>query len=188
MQEKIEKSDVVIFWGKNPYLSNPEILAFLKDKKIIVIDPIKTEIAKMADLHICIKPRGDFFLAMLLCRFLYIYDSVDEEYLKKYTSEFEEFYELTQSIRIVATLKEIDVDLGEIERVLELIKDKKVAIVCGNSVQRNIDGAEALKAIDAFGAMLGLFGKEVFDTPSGKFEFIEEFDCVLPSKQKNPIL
>ncbi|MCK9492229.1 MAG: molybdopterin-dependent oxidoreductase [Sulfurimonas sp.] len=182
MQKDIKESDVVIFWGKSPDLSKPELLEELKNKKIIVIDPIKTEVAKIADLHISIKAKGDFFLAMLLCRFLHIYDHADEDYLQKHTDGFEDFYELTQSIRIVSTLKEIDVDLGEIERVIELVESKKVAIVCGAGVQKCIDEADILRAIDAFGVMLGLFEDDSFDTPSGKFEFLDEHDCTLPSK------
>ncbi|EQB40563.1 hypothetical protein M947_01810 [Sulfurimonas hongkongensis] len=182
MQKEIKESDVIIFWGKNPKLSSLEPLEVLKNKKVIVIDPIKTEIAKMADLHISIKPKGDFFLAMLLCRFLYIYESADEEYLQKHTAGFEDFYELTQSIRIVSTLKEIDVNLGEIERVIELVESKKVIIICGGGVQKCRDKDDILRAIDAFGVMLGLYGEGGFDTPSGKFEFIDEHDCTLPSK------
>ncbi len=181
MQTDIKEAEVIIFWGKTPDLKNLELFESLKKKKIIVIDPAKTEIAKMADLHISIKPKGDFFLAMLLCRFLYIYDRVNEEHLKKHTDGFEDFYELTQSIRIVSTLKEIDVDLGELERVIELVGDKKVSIVCGTGVQRDED--DILRAIDAFGVMLGLFKSDGFDTPSGKFEFIEEYECILPSKK-----
>jgi anaerobic selenocysteine-containing dehydrogenase len=182
MHKEIEKSDVVIYWGKTPDLSNLELFECLKNKKIIVIDPLKTEIAKMADLHIPIKAIGDYFLAMLLCRFLYIYESTDVEYLLEHTDGFEDFYELTQSIRIVSTLKEIDVDLGEIEKVLELVESKKVAIICGAGVKMCRDQEEILGAIDAFSAMLGLFRDEGFDTLSGKFEFIDEFDCTLPSK------
>lgn len=157
---EIEKSEVVIFWGRNPHTTSSHLLPLIKDKKIIVIDPIKTKVAKMADLHLQIKPRGDFHLAMLFSRFLHIDHGCDIEYLKEHASEYEEFYELTQTIRIKATLDEIGISLGQIGEVLELIKDKKVAIVCGVGIQKYIDGADILRAIDAFGVMLGLFGKE----------------------------
>jgi len=157
---EIEKSEVVIFWGRNPHTTSSHILPLIKDKTIIVIDPLRTKIAKMADLHIQIKPHGDLHLAMILSRFLYIYDSHNENYLEKYASEYEEYYELTQSIRIVATLKQIDVALSEVEKILELVDGKKVAIVCGVGIQKYSDGADVIRAIDAFAVMLGLFGKE----------------------------
>lgn len=157
---EIEKSEVVIFWGRNPHTTSSHILPLIKDKTIIVIDPLKTKIAKMADLHIQIKPRGDLSLAMLLSRFLHIEHNCDEEYLKEHASEYEEYYELTQTVRIKATLDDIDVTLGQIGDILALVKDKKVAIVCGVGIQKYRNGADIMRAIDAFGVMLGLFGKE----------------------------
>lgn len=157
---EIVKSDVVIFWGRNPHTTSSHILPLIKNKTVIVIDPVKTKIAKIADIHIQLKPHTDIFLAMLLSRFLYIEDECNEEFLDKYASEYEDYYELTQNIRIKAVLEEIDVSLGDLGDILRVIKDKKVAIVCGVGIQKYSDGADIMRAIDAFAAMLGLFGKE----------------------------
>ncbi len=158
--QEIAKSEVIIFWGRNPHTTSSHLLPLIKDKTVIVIDPVKTEIAKNADLYIQIKPHADLYLAMLLTRFLHINDACDEEYLQKYASEFEEYYELTQSIRIKATLEEMDVTLGQIGQIIEMVENKKVAIVCGVGIQKYEDGADVMRAIDAFGVALGLFGKE----------------------------
>ena len=157
---EIQKSEVVIVWGRNPHATSSHLLPVIKDKTIIVIDPIKTKIAKMADLHIQIKPHGDLSLALLISRFLHIENSCDDEFIQKYARDFEDYYELTQSVRIKATLETIDVTLGEIGKVLEFVKNKKVAIVCGVGIQKYSDGADVLRAIDALGVSLGLFGKE----------------------------
>lgn len=157
---EIAKSEVVIFWGRNPHTTSSHLLPLIKDKKIIVIDPVKTKIAKMADVHIQLKPHTDFFLAMMLSRFLHIDNGCDEEYLQEYASEYEDYYELTQTIRIKATLDNMGVTLGELGSILELVKNKRVAIVCGVGIQKYSDGADVMRAIDAFAVMLGLFGKE----------------------------
>jgi anaerobic selenocysteine-containing dehydrogenase len=157
---EVAKSEVVIIWGRNPHTTSSHLLPLLKGKKLIVIDPVKTKIATMADVHIQIKPHGDMRFAMLLSRFLHIENGCDEEFLKEYASEYEDYYELTQSIRIKATLDDIDVSLGEIGKVLELVRGKKVAIVCGVGIQKYADGADVMRAIDAFAVYLGLFGKE----------------------------
>ena len=157
---EIEKSEVVIFWGRNPHTTSSHLLPLMKGKTIIVIDPVKTKIAKMAHLHLQIKPHTDIYLAMLLYRFLHINGSVDEEYLEEVASEYEEFYELTQGIRIKATLENIGVSLGDIGDILAYTEDKKVAIVCGVGVQKYRDGADIMRAIDAFALALGVFAKE----------------------------
>ncbi len=157
---EIQKSEVVVIWGRNPHTTSSHLLPLIKNKTIIVIDPVKTKIAKMADLHLQIKPHGDLYFAMLLSRFLHIENSCDEEFLEKYASEYEDFYELTQTVRIKAKLEEIDLTLGDIGSFLSLTKDKKVAIVCGVGIQKYSDGADIMRAIDAFAAMRGLFTKE----------------------------
>ena len=159
MQE-VAKSEVVIFWGRNPHTTSSHLLPLIKDKKIIVIDPVKTKIAKMADIHVQLKPHTDIFLAMMLSRFLHIESGCDEEFLQEYASEYEDYYELTQSIRIKAILEQMDVTLGELGIVLDLVRNKRVAIVCGVGMQKYSDGADVMRAIDAFAVMLGLFGKE----------------------------
>jgi len=157
---EIEKSEVVILWGRNPHTTSSHLLPLLKDKTVIVIDPVEIKIAQTADLYIQIKPHTDLYLAMMLTRFLHINDVCDEKFLEEYASEFEDYYDLTQSIRIKATLEDIDVTLGEIGNIIELVKGKKVAIVCGVGIQKYSDGADVLRSIDAFAVALGLFGKE----------------------------
>ena len=158
--EEIAKSDVVIIWGRNPHTTSSHLLPLIKNKKLIVIDPVKTKIAKMADLHIQIRPHGDLYLALLMSRFLHIENACDIEFLEEHAPEFEDFYELTQTVRIKSALQEIDVTLGQIGTLLKLTQNKKVAIVCGLGIQKYSDGADVMRAIDAFAAMKGLFGKE----------------------------
>lgn len=157
---EIAKSETVIVWGRNPHATSSHLLPLLKNKTLIVIDPVKTDIAKMADLHVQLKPHGDIYLALLLTRFLHIEGSCDEECLERFGSEFEDFYELTQTVRIKAILDMIDISLGAIGEILHLIKGKKTAIVVGLGVQKYRNGADVMRAIDAFAFSAGLFGKE----------------------------
>lgn len=158
--EEIAKSDVIIFWGRNPHVTSSHLLPLIRDKKIIVIDPVETKIAKMADIYLQIKPHSDIYLALLLTRFLYINEICDEEFLEEYASEFEDYYELTQTIRIKATLESIGISLGDIGAILDMLNGKKIAIVCGVGVQKYRDGADVMRSIDGFAVALGLFGKE----------------------------
>lgn len=158
--EQIEKAEVVIVWGRNIHTTNAHMLPFLKGKTVIVIDPVKTKMAENAELFIQIKPKGDLYLALLLSRFAIINDMQDDGYVEEYATEYEEFYELTQTVRIKAVLESIDVSLGEVGKVLELIKDKRTVILAGVGIQKYRHGADVMRAIDSFGAIMGLFGKE----------------------------
>jgi len=157
---EIKKSELVILWGRNPHTTSSHLLPLLKDKIVIVIDPVETKIAKSADIFIQLKPKTDLYLAMLLVRFLYINDYCDDDFVEEYASELEEYYELTQTIRIKSMLENMGTTLGQIGAIIEYIKDKKVAIVCGVGIQKYSDGADIMRSIDAVAAALGLFGKE----------------------------
>jgi anaerobic selenocysteine-containing dehydrogenase len=158
--QMIAQSEVVIVWGKNPHVSHSHLLPFLEGKSLIVIDPMKTVLGQKADLHIQIRPHGDLHLALLLSRFAMIERIHDVEFCEQFASGYEEFYELTQGLRIKATLESIDVTLHQIGEVLSLIEGKKTVILVGTGVQKYRNGDEVLRAIDGFAALMGLFGKE----------------------------
>jgi anaerobic selenocysteine-containing dehydrogenase len=158
--EQIAKSEVVIVWGRNIHTTNSHLLPFLKDKTIIVIDPVKTQMAESADFYVQIKPKGDLYLALMLSRFAIINGLEDEDFLEEHATEYEEFYELTQTVRIKAVLDSIDVSLGDLGKILELIKGKRTVILAGVGIQKYRHGADVMRAIDGLGAIFGLFGKE----------------------------
>jgi len=157
---QIAKSEVVVVWGRNISVTNSHLMPYIEGKTLIVIDPIKTPIAKQATLHIQIKPRMDYYLAIMLSRFAFMDGCVDESWCDEFASEYEEFYEYTREHRIKAILEEMDVDLSMMGRLIELVRDKKVVFLVGNGVQKYSIGSYVLHAIDSLAASLGLFGKE----------------------------
>ena len=157
---QIAKSEVVVVWGRNIPVTNSHLMPYIKDKKIVVIDPIKTKIAKKADIHIQIKPRGDFYLAVLLARFIMMEDAHNKEWLEEFASEYEEYYDFTRTFRIKAILEHIGVSLNDIGDFLLMLQEKKVVFLVGAGVQKYEIGDVTLRAIDALAAILGLFGKE----------------------------
>jgi len=158
--EQVAKSEVVVFWGRNATVTNSHIMPYVEGKEIVVIDPVKTKLAKMANLHLQVKPRSDFYLAILLSRFLMMEAAEDREWLEKNASEYDEFYEFTRSFRIKAVLEHIGLSLNDIGDFLLMIQNKKVVFLVGAGLQRFDIGDSTLRAIDSFAALLGLFGKE----------------------------
>jgi len=158
--EQIAKADVVVVWGRNITVTNSHLMPYIEGKKLIVIDPVATPIAKKADMHIQLRPRSDFHLAIMLARFVYMQNTEDEAWLDAHGSEHDEFYEFTQSFRIKSTLEYIGIGLGDIGKLLGLIAGQKVAFVLGAGIQKYNTGHYVFWAIDSLAATLGLFGKE----------------------------
>lgn len=155
----VKDAEVVILWGRNPTVTNSHMLPSLKGKTLIVIDPVKIDLSHHADLHIQIKPRGDLYLALLLCRLVAMEEMEDCTFLNERTLNYKDFLDFISGIPMRKLLDKAHVNLDEIGELLHLIKGKKVSILVGIGVQKYSFGHSVLRAIDALGAMLGLFGK-----------------------------
>ncbi|MBU1667939.1 molybdopterin-dependent oxidoreductase [bacterium] len=158
--EQIAKAEVVVVWGKNITVTASHLMPYLEGKEIIVIDPIKTAMAKKADIFCQIAPRSDFFMAIMLARFAHMGDFEDQEYLEEHAPDHEDFYAFTQEFRVRPILDYIGTDLNEMGQILEMIHGKKTVFLVGNGVQKYSTGHHVLQAIDALAVTLGKFGKE----------------------------
>jgi len=158
--EQIAKAEVVVVWGRNLTVTNSHIMPYIEGKKLIVIDPVKTSIAKKATMHFQLQPRSDFLLAIMLARFVTMENSENEQWLEQWTEDFEDFYEFTQGFRIVPALKQIGTDIGEIGELLTYLIGHRVVFLVGAGVQKYTNGHAVFHAIDSLAATLGLFGRE----------------------------
>jgi len=157
--EMIKKSDVVVIWGRNIHTTHSHLLPYLKDKKLVVIDPLKTKIANMAHLYLQIKPHGDLHLALLFSKLLIQSGLEDKSFIKHSCSGYEQFRELLETLSIDESLDASDIRLEQIEDFIEMIKNQKTVFLVGVGTQKYRNGANVLRAIDSLGAVLGLFGK-----------------------------
>ena len=71
----MHNSKNIIVWGKNPAYTSIHTMAMIKKAKengsyVIVIDPIKTATAKMADFYVQVKPGGDAALALAMAKII----------------------------------------------------------------------------------------------------------------------
>ncbi len=158
--EQIKKSRVVVIWGRNTSVTNSHFLEAIKDKILIVIDPVKTSIAKKAAIHLQIKPREDFSLALLFARFVYIEQMEDYDFIDKYTNDFDYFVDFFRSFPVKTLVENTTLELEDVLTALMLMEKEKVSILVGVGVQKYAHGSSVLRAIDSFAAMMGLFGKE----------------------------
>ena len=158
--EQIAKADTVVVWGRNLTVTNSHIMPYIEGKNLVVIDPVKTPIAKKADLHIQLKPRSDFYLAMMLARFNIMEDAQNDEWLEKMGMDIEDFYDFTRTFRIKAILEYMGLSLDDMGDLMTYLQNDKVVILVGNGVQKYSIGHYVLWAIDSLAATLGLFGRD----------------------------
>ncbi len=158
---EIKKSEVVVVWGRDISVTNSHMMDIIKDKILIVVDPVKTDIAKKADIHLQIRPRSDFFLAILFARFAYLEEMYDESFISNRCEDFDYFVDFFQSFGIKKLYQKVDVNIDDALTALMLMGDsRRVSFLVGVGVQKYSHGDSVLRAIDSLAAMLGLFGRE----------------------------
>jgi anaerobic selenocysteine-containing dehydrogenase len=95
--EGMEEADYAIVLGANPWSAHgvPRTRDLLKsyqkqaDKTLVVIDPRRTETAKMADIHLAVKPGQDAFLLSAIIAIILQEGMEDKAFIKEHVKEFE---------------------------------------------------------------------------------------------------
>jgi anaerobic selenocysteine-containing dehydrogenase len=96
--EDIHHCDLLLVIGANPWLAHgfPNARDLLNqirkdpDRRLIVIDPRRTETAEMADLHLAVRPGADAFLLGAILAMLLRRDGLDHAFLEAHTTGFAE--------------------------------------------------------------------------------------------------
>ena len=161
--EDMLNSKNIFVWGKNPANTTIHTMQMIKrakkkGSKIIVIDPIETATAKLADKYIKIKANGDKALALAMAQIIIKNKLYDEKYIKLYVNGFEEYKSYILSLNIKDLSKECGVEISTIEELVKLYCQKYSTILLGFGMQKYKNGGMTIRLIDALGAITGQIG------------------------------
>jgi anaerobic selenocysteine-containing dehydrogenase len=103
-----EHSEVAVFVGKNPWQSQsmPRARVTLRefardpDRALVVIDPVATETAQMADFHLRVRPGTDAFCLAALLGAIVQEGLVDEHFLEQHTNGSEPVLEALHAVPV----------------------------------------------------------------------------------------
>src|SRR5688572_25937835 len=123
--EDVEHADVVLFIGTNPFQAHgiPNARDTLRDLKknsartMVVIDPRKTETARMADVHLQVRPGADAFLLAAMLAIIVREGLHDRAFLARRCTGFSSLETELHSIPIEEFVRRADVPLSDVERV-----------------------------------------------------------------------
>ena len=160
-------SKLIIAWGFNPAWTNPHGFNLIRkarknnQAKFIVIDPVKTETALKADLHLQPYPGTDSALALAIMNEIISKGLYDKEFVDNYTVGFNKLAERVKEYPPERGAKTTGVATSDIVRVAELYATvKPAAIHVGLALQRNVNGGEMVRAISCLPALTGNLGKK----------------------------
>lgn len=163
--DDLEHSDVMIFIGCNPIVAHPILWSRVaknknKNKKVIVIDPRKSETAVRADMWIDIKPKSDIRLLYTLANVLIEKGWIDEEFIKNSTEDFEGFKSHVKKYDINDVEEYTGISKGRVLDLAEIIhKGEKVSLWWTMGVNQGFQAVRTAQAIINIALMTGNIGK-----------------------------
>lgn len=163
--KQLSCADTIILWGSNPAWTSIHSVPYLyeakrKGAKIITIDPVYTATAKKSDIYVQINPGTDGAMALALAKIIYEKNGVDELFISKHTMGFEYFVKYILSLELDELLQECGVQREFVENIANhIIGEQNTIVWIGFGFQRNKNGGQNIRAINALMAMTGNIGK-----------------------------
>ena len=158
-----ELSDTIILIGSNPVVAHPILWGRIKaneNKKLIVIDPRKSETAIHADYYYGIKAKSDLHLLYAVSNVLIEKDYIDKEYIKEHTEGFEEFKEFVKKYTVERGAEATGISKEDIIKLAELIHEgERVSLWWTMGVNQNYEGVRIAEAIINIALMTGNIGR-----------------------------
>lgn len=158
--QHMSKTRCYVAWGKNPKATNIHGHVLVKDiHPTIVVDPYRSESAKLADLYIQPRPASDPVLAMALMRLLIERGWADEEFLAAHTTGYDAVRAKVMEASLAAAADICGVPAVDIEQFAELYALNTPSLIhIGVGLQRNSNGGEMVAALATLAAMAGQVG------------------------------
>ncbi|HLN14740.1 MAG TPA: molybdopterin-dependent oxidoreductase [bacterium] len=177
MADTLENTKTFIFWASDPvdnwkvrgpsYMRVRNWLAAMKQRgiKMIVIDPLFTQTAEMADVWMPIRPGGDSALMAAMAYVMITENLYSKSFIDTYTYGFEPFRQYVmgetdkqpKTPEWAAGLTDIPADrIRAFAR--EYAQTPRVKISCARGIQRNDHGEQQVRMLITLAAMKGEFG------------------------------
>ncbi len=158
-----ELSDTIFLIGANPIVAHPIIWDRIRhnpSRRLIVIDPRRSETAQKADYYYPIAPKADIYLFYGLAHLLIEADYLDHDYIAAHTENFDGFKELVKAYtpEVVAAKTGLSADL--LHEMVELIHTgERVSFWWTMGVNQGYEAVRTAQSIINLALMTGNMGR-----------------------------
>jgi assimilatory nitrate reductase catalytic subunit len=163
--EDLARTEVLVLWGGNPADTMPPLMQWVNAQKerggkLVVIDPRRTETARLADLHLQPTPGTDLALANGLLSLAIAEGRVDQRYVAARTQGWASLRRhllMTDPAHVERTT---GVSRGDMERLVRLVADAGSAmLLSGRGPEQQSKGSDTVLALINLMLALGKVGK-----------------------------
>ncbi len=155
-------SACILLWGANPANTGPHAHRhWLIDSpaRVIVIDPVVTRTAKDADLHLQLRPGTDAALAFGLLNALRELNAIDADFVVRHTVGADELRPAIDAATPEWTEAVTGVPAASVREAAALYAAGPSLLWCGQGMQRQPLGGNAMRAAGLLPALTGNIGK-----------------------------
>ena len=160
--EQIANARCLMVWGANPSHSAPHMHSgWVKSTGValVVVDPIATGTAWLADIHLQLRPGSDAALAFGLLHVIKKAGFFDRAFIDKYVLGFDEVETEIDAATLERTAALTGVDAALIEKAALMFAHGPSLLWLGQGVQRQPKGGNVFRALPLLNIATGQLGK-----------------------------
>ena len=164
--EDLKHTDAIFLFGANPLKGHPVTgakikQAFMKGVTSIVVDPIKTKLAELANYHLQIRPGTNVAILNMLAHYIVKENLVNQHFIESYTEKYDAFKEHV-----------LHLDMDALEALTgvskKLVKEAAIAYASANramefhglGVTEHFQGSKTVMLLSNLAMMTGNIGKK----------------------------
>jgi anaerobic selenocysteine-containing dehydrogenase len=155
---------LIVIWGCNPSASGIHLVSHIKEAqkagaRLVVIDPRQTPLARLADLHLPVRPGTDLPVALAIIRSLFEQGKADATFLARHASGVNELRAAAAEWTVDRAADAAGLRGTDLQTLVDWYAATAPAVIrCGWGQERNRNGGAATMAILALPAIAGKFG------------------------------
>ena len=157
-----DAADCILVWGCNPSATAPHQQEHWLDPfagSVIVVDPIRTDSAKAADLHLQLRPGTDAALAFAFLHVAFRDGHADRAFLADHSIGWQELEALAADCTPVWAEQETGVPAALIEQAARIYGAGRSLLWIGQGLQRQPTGGNVTRAVSMLPAVTGNIGR-----------------------------
>jgi len=161
----VAEAEVIIIVGANPPANHPVAASFIKNavkegKKLILIDPRRTDLARHATHFMQFKPGSDVSLFNALIHTVIENGWVDERFIAERTSEYETLKAQVKNATPEAMSEICGIDPATLREVARLYATSKGSMILwGMGVSQHVHGTDNVRCLIALSLITGQIGR-----------------------------
>ncbi len=162
---EVADSEVIVIIGSNPTTNHPVAATFIKNaardgKKLIVMDPRRTEIARHADYYLQFKPDTDVAMLNAIMHSIIKQDLVDKTFIENRTEGYAELEEHLKDFSPEEMEKICGIPAETLHEVARVYASSNASIIFwGMGVSQHIHGTDNARCLIALSLISGQIGK-----------------------------